>query len=73
MRLRSTGAAVGTVQATMPAGGPAAGTAEIAWVAARCAQGRGYAKEAARSLAERLLAAGWTVTGLYPSAVLERA
>jgi RimJ/RimL family protein N-acetyltransferase len=62
MCLRSTGAAVGTVQATLPAGGPAAGPAEIAWVVARRAQGRGYAKEAARSLADRLLAAGWSVT-----------
>ena len=62
LRLRSTGAAVGTVQATLPAAGPAAGPAEIAWVVARRAQGRGYAKEAARSLAERLLAAGWTVS-----------
>jgi RimJ/RimL family protein N-acetyltransferase len=62
MRLRSTGAAVGTVQATLPAAGPAAGPAEIAWVVARRAQGCGYAKEAARSLADRLLAAGWPVT-----------
>ena len=62
MRLRGPGAAVGTVQATLPAGGPGAGPAEIAWVVARPVQGHGYAKEAARSLAGRLLAAGWTVT-----------
>jgi RimJ/RimL family protein N-acetyltransferase len=62
MRLRGTGAAVGTVQATMPSAGPAAGPAEIAWVVARRVQGRGYAKEAVRSLADRLLAAGWPVT-----------
>ncbi len=62
LRLRTTGAAVGTVQATLPAAGPAAGPAEIAWVIARPAQGHGYAKEAARSLADRLQAAGWPVT-----------
>lgn len=62
IRVRGTGAAAGTVQATLPAGGPAAGPAEIAWVLARPAQGHGYAKEAARSLAERLLADGWRVT-----------
>jgi RimJ/RimL family protein N-acetyltransferase len=62
MRLRSTGSAVGTVQATLPAGGPAAGPAEIAWVVVRPAQGRGYAKEAARSLADRLREAGWLMT-----------
>ena len=62
IRLRSTDAAVGTVQATLPAGGSAAGHAEIAWVVVRCAQGHGYAKEAARSLADRLSAAGWTAT-----------
>ena len=62
LRLRSTRAAVGTLQATLPAGGPAAGPAEIAWVIARPAQGQGYAKEAARSLAGRLRAAGWPVT-----------
>jgi RimJ/RimL family protein N-acetyltransferase len=53
--------AVGTVQATLPAGGPPAGPAEVAWVLAREAQGRGYAREAARSLVARLQAAGWTV------------
>lgn len=62
LRHRGTGAAVGTVQVTLPAAGPAGGPAEIAWVIARGAQGRGYAKEAARSLADRLLEAGWTVT-----------
>jgi RimJ/RimL family protein N-acetyltransferase len=61
MRVRATGRAVGTVQATLPADGPAAGPAEVAWVVAQEAQGRGYAKEAARSLVARLQAAGWTV------------
>jgi RimJ/RimL family protein N-acetyltransferase len=61
LRVRATGRAAGTVQATLPAGGPAAGAAEIAWVVVRAAQGRGYAKAAARSLVAVLLAAGWTV------------
>ena len=61
LRLRGTGTPVGTVQATLPAGGPAAGAAEVAWVVAHAAQGRGYAKEAARSLVGRLHDAGWTV------------
>ena len=50
VRIRATGAAAGIMQATLPAGGPAAGPAEVAWVVVRAAQGRGYAKEAARSL-----------------------
>jgi RimJ/RimL family protein N-acetyltransferase len=49
------------VQATLPAGGPTAGPAEVAWVVVRAAQGRGYAKEAAHSLVAVLQAAGWTV------------
>ena len=57
MRVRATGRAAGTVQATLPADGPA----EVAWVVAREAQGRGYAKEAARSLVALLRADGWTV------------
>jgi RimJ/RimL family protein N-acetyltransferase len=61
IRVRETGRAVGTVQATLPVGGPAAGLAEVAWVLGREAQGRGYAKEAASSLVARLAAAGWTV------------
>lgn len=61
LRVRATGEVAGTVQATLPAAGPAAGPAEVAWVVARAAQGRGYAKEAARSLVAVLQAAGWTV------------
>jgi RimJ/RimL family protein N-acetyltransferase len=61
MRLRTTGAAVGTVQAALPAAGPAAGPAEVAWVVVSASQGRGYATEAARSLVGRLREAGWTV------------
>jgi len=61
MRVRSTGAAVGTVQATLPAGGPTAGPAEVAWVVVHAAQGRGYASEAACSLVGLLHDAGWAV------------
>ena len=61
MRVRGTGIAVGTVQVTLPAGGPAAGPAEVAWVVGRPAQGRGYAKEAASGLVALLREAGWTV------------
>ena len=61
VRVRATGAAAGIVQVTLPAGGPAAGPAEVAWVVVRAAQGRGYAREAARSLVAVLQEAGWTV------------
>ena len=57
IRVRGTGAAAGTVQATLPTAGPA----EVAWVVAPAAQGRGYASEAARSLVTALRQAGWTV------------
>ena len=61
LRERETAAAVGTVQVTLPATGPGGAPAEVAWIIARAAQGRGYAKEAARSLADRLVAEGWSV------------
>ncbi|HEY7014765.1 MAG TPA: GNAT family N-acetyltransferase [Streptosporangiaceae bacterium] len=61
IRVRATGTAAGTVQATIPAGGPGTGSAEVAWVVARRFQGHGYAKEAARSLVASLHQAGWTV------------
>jgi RimJ/RimL family protein N-acetyltransferase len=61
IRARATGAAAGILQVTLPAGGPAAGPAEVAWVVARAAQGRGYAKEAARSLVAVLQEADWAV------------
>jgi RimJ/RimL family protein N-acetyltransferase len=61
VRVRATGAAAGAVQATLPAGGPAAGPAEVAWVLVPAEQGRGYAKEAARSLVAVLQEAGWAV------------
>ena len=61
LRVRLTGEAAGTVQATLPAGVRRPGLAEVAWVVVRAAQGRGYASEAARSLVAVLQAAGWTV------------
>jgi RimJ/RimL family protein N-acetyltransferase len=61
LRVRESGAAIGTVQATLPADGPEAGPAEVAWVIAAPAQGHGYAKEAASSLTARLTADGWSV------------
>jgi RimJ/RimL family protein N-acetyltransferase len=61
LRDRATGAAVGTLQATLPAGGPESGPAEVAWVLARTAQGHGYAREAATSLVGHLRDAGWVV------------
>jgi RimJ/RimL family protein N-acetyltransferase len=68
MRVRETGIAVGTMQVTMPAGGAAAGPAEVAWVVGRQAQGRGYAKEAARGLVALLREAGWTVAAhIHPA------
>ena len=61
MRVRGTSMAVGTMQVTLPAAGPAAGPAEVAWVVGRQVQGRGYAKEAASGLVALLREAGWTV------------
>ena len=61
LRVRATGEAAGIVQATLPAGGPASGPAEVAWVVVRAAQGCGYAREAASSLIAVLQAAGWAV------------
>jgi RimJ/RimL family protein N-acetyltransferase len=61
IRVRATRAAAGIVQATLPAAGPAVGPAEVAWVVVRVAQGRGYAKEAARSLVAVLREADWAV------------
>jgi SAM-dependent methyltransferase/RimJ/RimL family protein N-acetyltransferase len=68
MRVRETGLAVGTMQVTMPAGGPAAGPAEVAWVVGLLAQGRGYAKEAACGLVALLREAGWTIAAhIHPA------
>ena len=68
MRVRGTGHAIGTVQVTMPAAGPAAGPAEVAWVVGVQAQGHGYAKEAACGLVAMLREAGWTVAAhIHPA------
>jgi RimJ/RimL family protein N-acetyltransferase len=70
LRIRATGAVAGMIQATLPAGGPEAGPAEVAWVVVRAAQSRGYAKEAARSLVAVLQQAGWTVVAhIHPGHV----
>lgn len=85
LRVRDTGEAIGTLQATLPAAGPIAGpttdpaagpatsvaeVAEVAWVVARSAQGRGYASEAAAGLVSRLRQAGWTVVAhIHPDHV----
>lgn len=61
LRERTAGSALGTLQATLPAGGPVQGPAHVAWVVGGHAQGRGYATEAAVSLVERLRADGWAV------------
>ena len=68
MRVRETGIAAGTMQVTMPADGPAADAAEVAWVVGVQAQGRGYATEAARGLVGLLREAGWTVAAhIHPA------
>jgi RimJ/RimL family protein N-acetyltransferase len=70
LRIRATGAVAGMIQATLPAGGPEAGPAEVAWVVVRAAQSRGYAKEAASSLVAVLQQAGWTVVAhIHPGHV----
>jgi RimJ/RimL family protein N-acetyltransferase len=61
IRVRGTGTAAGTVQVTLPSGGPVAGAAEVAWVVGRPAQGHGYAKEAASGLVALLRESGWAV------------
>jgi RimJ/RimL family protein N-acetyltransferase len=55
IRERETGAAAGYVQATIDADGT---NAEIAWVVGTPWQGRGYASEAARAVADWLAAGG---------------
>jgi RimJ/RimL family protein N-acetyltransferase len=61
LRERAGGVAVGTLQATVPAGGPGDGAAEVAWVVGTRWQRRGLATEAARGLVARLLAEGFVV------------
>ena len=61
VRLRGSGMAIGTVQATATGTGPTAGTgltAEVAWVIGRPWQRQGYAAEAATGLVSWLLGQG---------------
>ena len=55
LREMSSGELVGTVQATLPAGGPGLDVAKVAWEVGPDFQGRGLASEAAAALVERLL------------------
>lgn len=57
LRERATGRPVGTVQATVP-GRTEGKVAELAWVIGTGAQGNGFAKEAAATVAEWLRAQG---------------
>jgi RimJ/RimL family protein N-acetyltransferase len=61
LRVTAIGAAAGELQATLPAAGPGAGPALVAWVLGTGFQGHGFASEAAISLVDRLRAAGWSV------------
>jgi RimJ/RimL family protein N-acetyltransferase len=70
LRETASGEAAGELQTTLPAGGPDAGPALVAWVIGTGFQGRGYATEAAISLVERLRAAGWSVSAdIHPEHV----
>jgi RimJ/RimL family protein N-acetyltransferase len=65
MRMRATGAVAGMVQATLPAGGPEAGPAEIAWVVVRPRRAAAMPAKP-RSLVAVLQEAGWTVVAHIP-------
>jgi RimJ/RimL family protein N-acetyltransferase len=70
LRVTATGAAVGELQATLPADGPATGPALVAWVMGTGFQGHGYASEAAISLVARLRSASWSVAAdIHPDHV----
>jgi RimJ/RimL family protein N-acetyltransferase len=70
LRVTATGAAAGELQATLPATGPVAGPALVAWVLGTGFQGHGYASEAAISLVGRLRADGWSVAAdIHPGHV----
>jgi RimJ/RimL family protein N-acetyltransferase len=70
LRVTASGAAVGELQATLPAGGPGSGPALVAWVVGTDFQGHGYAREAAISLVDRLRSAGWQVAAeIHPDHV----
>jgi RimJ/RimL family protein N-acetyltransferase len=74
LRERDTDALVGTLQATLTQE-PAALSAELAWVVAVTAQGRGYAKEAAAGMVAWLAGHGVTrfVARIRPDQVASRA
>jgi RimJ/RimL family protein N-acetyltransferase len=61
VRLEQTGAAVGTMQATVGGGERGPAVAELAWVMAATHQGHGYAIEAAAGMARWLREQGTTV------------
>jgi RimJ/RimL family protein N-acetyltransferase len=70
LRVTASGAAVGELQATLPAAGSTAGPALVAWVVGTPFQGHGYATEAALSLVGRLRSAGWLVAAdIHPDHV----
>lgn len=70
LRVTASGEAAGELQTTLPAVGPDAGPALVAWVVGAGFQGHGYASEAATSLVERLRAAGWAVAAdIHPDHV----
>jgi RimJ/RimL family protein N-acetyltransferase len=70
IRVTATGAAAAELQATIPAAGPSAGPALVAWVVGTAFQGHGYATEAASSLVTRLRVAGWSVAAdIHPDHV----
>jgi RimJ/RimL family protein N-acetyltransferase len=70
LRVAATGRAVGELQTTLPSTGPEGGPALVAWVLGSAFQGQGYASEAAVSLVDRLLAAGWSVAAdIHPDHV----
>ena len=64
LREMSSGELVGTVQATLPAGGPGLDVAKVAWEVGPDFQGRGLASEAAAALVERLLREHPKIVGL---------
>jgi RimJ/RimL family protein N-acetyltransferase len=70
LRVTASRAAVGELQTTLPAAGPNAGPALVAWVVGTGFQGHGYASEAAVSLVDRLRASGWTAAAdIHPDHV----
>jgi RimJ/RimL family protein N-acetyltransferase len=70
LRTTTTQALVGTVQVSLPANGPAADVARVAWEVGVPFQGQGYASEAAIELVHRLLTQGWCVVAtIHPDHV----